>query len=83
MIFNFCEICLIDKDIILINVMKKNKILKLTEADEEKEIQFELDYLFSLSIHDRFQLMFNRNRELLDILEKNGYRRSPEIIKRA
>jgi hypothetical protein len=62
--------------------MKKNIILKLTDHDEEKEIQFELDYIFSLSIHERFQLMLNRNRELLDILEKNGHRRSPEIIKR-
>jgi len=33
-----------------------------------KEIQFDLDYLFSLSIQESFQLMFNRNRELLDIL---------------
>lgn len=62
--------------------MKKNTILKLIESDEEKEIQFELDYLSSLSIHERFQLMLNRNRELLDILEKNGHRRSPKIIKR-
>ena len=62
--------------------MKKNTILKLSDFDEEKEIQFELDFLFSLSIHERFQLMLNRNRELLDILEKNGHRRSSEIIKR-
>jgi len=62
--------------------MKKITILKLTDPDEEKEILFELDYIFSLSIYERFQLMLNRNRELLDILEKNGHRRSPEIIKR-
>ena len=62
--------------------MKKNTILKLSDSDEEKEIQFELDFLFSLSLHERFQLMLNRNRELLDILDKNGHRRSSEIIKR-
>jgi hypothetical protein len=62
--------------------MKKNTILKLSDSDEEKEIQFELDFLFSLSIHERFQLMLNRNQELLDILEKNGHRRTSEIIKR-
>ena len=62
--------------------MKKNTILKLSDSDEEKEIQFELDFLFSLSIHERFQLMLNRNEELLDILEKNGHRRTSEIIKR-
>ena len=63
-------------------MMKKNTILKLADSDEEKEIQFELDYLFSLTVQERFQLMMNRNRELLNILEKNGHRRSPEIIKR-
>lgn len=62
--------------------MKNNKILKLADFNEEKEIQFELDYLFSLSIQERFQLMFNRNRELLNLLVKNGHRRTSEIIKR-
>ena len=62
--------------------MKKTKILKLTDFDEEKEIQFELDFLLSFSIQERFQLMFSRTRELLEILEKNGHRRSTEIIKR-
>ena len=63
--------------------MKKTTILKLLDSDEEKEIQFELDYLFSLTVQERFKLMMNRNRELFNILENNGHRRSPEIIKRA
>ena len=62
--------------------MIKKTILKLTDHDEEKEITFELNYLLSLSIRERFQLMFNRNRELINLLEKNGHRRSPEIVKR-
>lgn len=62
--------------------MKKKTILKLNETDEESEIQFELDYLGSLTVLERFQLMMNRNQELINILEKNGHRRSPEIIKR-
>ena len=62
--------------------MTKKTILKLTDHDEEKEIIFELDYLFSLSIRERFQLMFNRNRELINLLEKNGHRRTSDIIKR-
>jgi len=62
--------------------MAKKTILKLTDHDEEKEIIFELNYLLSLSIRERFQLMFNRNRELINLLEKNGHRRSPEIVKR-
>ncbi len=62
--------------------MAKNTILKLTDHDEEKEIIFELNYLLSLSIRERFQLMFNRNRELINLLEKNGQRKTPEIVKR-
>ncbi len=62
--------------------MTKKTILKLTDHDEEKEILFELNYLFTLSIRERFQLMINRNRELIQLLEKNGHRRTPEIIKR-
>lgn len=62
--------------------MAKNTILKLTDHDEEKEIIFELKYLLSLSIRERFQLMFNRNRELINLFKKNGHRKTPEIIKR-
>jgi hypothetical protein len=58
-------------------------ILKLTDHDEQKEIEFELEYLASLSITERFQLMFQRSIELLTLLEKNGHRKTPAIIKRS
>lgn len=57
-------------------------ILKLDDHDEEKEIEFELDYLLSLTLQDRFQLMFKKTRELIDLLERNGHRRPDQIIKR-
>jgi hypothetical protein len=63
--------------------MRNKTILKLKDSDEEEEIQFELEYLSSLTIQERFQLMMNRNQELINILGKNGHRRSPQIIKRA
>jgi len=56
--------------------------LKLNEHDEEKEIEFELSWLPSLSTEQRFDLMFKKSRELVALLEANGHRRSPEIIKR-
>ena len=37
--------------------MKKTKILKLTEHDEQLEIEFELEFLNSLSVQERFQLL--------------------------
>jgi hypothetical protein len=58
-------------------------ILKLEKHNENKEIDFEINYLLSLSVKERFELMFNRNKELLNLLIKNGHRRTPQIIKRA
>ncbi len=57
-------------------------ILKLNDHDEEEEIEFELSYLLSLTLQERFQLMFKKTKELLDLLEKNGHRRPDQIIKR-
>ena len=57
-------------------------ILKLDDHDEEQEIEFELSYLLSLSVQERFQLMFKKTRELIELLERNGHRRPAQIIKR-
>jgi hypothetical protein len=57
-------------------------ILKIEKDDEEKEIDFELDYQLSLTVDQRFSMMFQKSKELADILEKNGHRRPSEIIKR-
>ena len=62
--------------------ISKTRVLKLDRADEEKEIEFELNFLSSLSKNERFEMMGRKTREILDILEKNGYRRSTKIIKR-
>lgn len=57
-------------------------ILKLDDHNEEQEIEFELSYLLSLSVQERFQLMFKKTRELIELLERNGHRRPDQIIKR-
>ena len=57
-------------------------ILKLKRHNQEKEIAFELKYLKSLSVRERFQMMFKKTREMLNLLEKSGHRRPSEIIKR-
>lgn len=58
-------------------------ILKLTDHDEEKEMDFELEWLLSLTIQERLQLMIQRSRELIELLERIGHRKPFEIIKRA
>jgi len=62
-------------------------ILKLDKDDEDKEIEFELDYLTSLTTSQRFEMMFTKTREMLRLLssatgKKDGLRTTTEIIKR-
>jgi hypothetical protein len=56
-------------------------ILKLDGHDEEKEIEFELSWLLSLTLKERFQLMFKKTRELIELLERNGHGRPDQIVK--
>ena len=50
--------------------------------DEEKEIEFELQYLLSLSIQERFELIERKIREMKNLLYVHGHRKTPEIIRR-
>ncbi|MBN1625992.1 MAG: hypothetical protein JW944_05660 [Deltaproteobacteria bacterium] len=58
-------------------------ILKIDKDDEEKEMDFEIDYQLSLDVEQRFRMMFQKSRELAMMLEKNGHRKPSEIIKRS
>ena len=64
------------------NQSEKGRILLLKDFDEEKEIEFELDYLLSLSSAQRFSLMLSKSRELKINLINNGHRKTASIIKR-
>lgn len=62
-------------------------ILKLERDDEDKEIEFELDYLTSLTTQQRFEMMFRKREEILGMLssaagKRNEHRKTTEIIKR-
>jgi len=57
-------------------------ILKLDKHDEDKEIEFELDYLTSLTTSQRFQMMFTKTEEMLRLLKKDGRRTTTKVIKR-
>ena len=56
--------------------------LKLESDDEDKELEFELDYQLSLTTQQRFEMMFEKSRFLAQLLLDNGYRKPFEIIKR-
>lgn len=57
-------------------------ILVLESPDEEKEIEFELNYLLSLSLSQRISLMQAKSQELKTLLINNGHRKTTPIIKR-
>jgi hypothetical protein len=63
-------------------MIKKQRVLKLAVDDEEKELEFELDYLSSLTFEKRLKMMREKSREMLKQMIDHGHRRSFEIIKR-
>lgn len=60
-------------------------ILKLDpfEPSEEKELEFELDYQASLSMEERFEMLFKTSRIMVEQLLRHGHRKPVEIVKRA
>ena len=57
-------------------------VLKLEKEDEQREIEFELDYLTSLTTQQRFQMMIQKSHEMILLLRRNEHRKSAQIIKR-
>jgi len=58
------------------------KILRLADHEESRETEFEIDYLLSLTVEQRVQLVLERSRLLLEMLASNGHPVVPGIIKR-
>lgn len=64
--------------------IKKRFVLKLDPyGEEDKEIDFELDYLCSLTRQQRFQAMFKKTQEMRHLLGRRGYRKTAQVIKRS
>jgi len=63
-------------------VEKDHSILKLSQPDEEKELEFELDYLASLTFEERLEMMRQKSKEMLRQMVEHGHRRPFEILKR-
>ena len=57
-------------------------VLKLKRPNERKEIDFELDYFLSLTVQERFRMMFAKSLEILQRLKRNGRRNTPQVFKR-
>jgi len=61
---------------------KNPSILKLSADDEEKELEFELNYLASLTFEERLKMMREKSREMLKQMVEHGHRKPFEILKR-
>lgn len=59
------------------------RILKLNRHNTKKEIEFEIRFLRSLSVKERFEMMFKKTEEMVSLLEKSGHRSPFKVIKRA
>ena len=57
-------------------------VLKLERTNENQEIEFELDYLTSLTTRQRFEMMLQKSREMALLLKRNGRRKSTQVVKR-
>ena len=57
-------------------------VLKLEKDNELQEIEFELDYLASLTTQQRFQMMLQKSRKMALLLKRSRRRGSTQVIKR-
>jgi hypothetical protein len=64
------------------NMGGDSSILKLAGHDEERELEFELAYLRSLTFKERLTMMRRKSKEMLQQMVNLGYRRPFEIVKR-
>jgi hypothetical protein len=60
----------------------RTKILKLEDHDEEREIEFEIEFLKNLTVQERFKMLEERRKFFQKQLSKYEHRKSFEIIKR-
>jgi len=60
----------------------KPYILQVDKENEIQELEFELDFQSTLSIQERFQMMFQMSNIIKRILIQNGHRKPVEIIQR-
>jgi len=70
------------KKVYLESMGRERSILKLSQSDEERELEFELNYLASLSFDERLKMMRQKSREMLRQMVEHGHRRPFEIVKR-
>ncbi len=62
---------------------RAGRTLTLPTDDPERELEFELAFLRSLTTQERFDLMFRKSRELAESLARHGHQRPAGVFKRS
>ena len=62
---------------------KSTSILKLSEDNESKKLEFTLEFLRSLSFEELLTMMRKKSKEMPKQLVELGYRKPFEIVKRS
>lgn len=62
--------------------MNAMPVLILDQHDPEHELQFELEFLLSLTTEQRYEMMFRRSLDTYDRMIRHGHLPAFEIIKR-
>lgn len=70
------------RNIMLSGKVKAMAILKTRTHNERAEIEFELNYLASLTTQQRFDMMLRKSREIASLRKRHGSRRTTQIVKR-
>jgi len=60
-----------------------NDLIKVDDWDYDKKMEIELEYQATLTIQQRFEMLFRLMRDKNEYLLKNGLRRPFEISSRA
>ncbi len=58
------------------------RMLKLDRDDPARELQFDLDYLLSLSSAERYKIMLRQSAHAVELMIRNGHLNPVEIVKR-
>ena len=68
-----------------LEVPRRPAVLKVGrgEESEDREIEFELEFLGSLSTAERFELMFRKSREMAELMKAHGHGEASPMLKRS
>lgn len=62
---------------------KKTMILILDRDDEDAELDFELKFQSTLTVEERYEMMFRRSLEISKMMEDMGHKKKYFIEKRS